>query len=68
MTLCSAPTWLIGGVHRTAWFFYLVISFTLRLEYFLFSFEALTELDELREALGCGVKPLDYEFFLPLLW
>ena len=48
-------------------FFVLVISFTLSLEYFLRSFEALIELDELREALGCGVEPLDYELFLPLL-
>ena len=49
-------------------FFVLVISFTLRLEYFLSCFEALKELDELCEDLGCGVKPLDYEFFLSLLW
>ena len=67
MTLFSAPTWWIGGVHRTD-FFVLVISFILHLEYFLSFFEALTELDDLREALGCGVEPLDYEFFLPLLW
>ena len=40
-------------------FFVLVISFTLHLEYSLSSFEALTELNELREALGCEVKPLD---------
>ena len=49
-------------------FLVFVISFTLRLEYFFSSFEALTELDKLRESLGCGVKPLDCEFFLPLLW
>ena len=49
-------------------FFLGVISFTLRLECFLHSFEALTELDELREALGCGFKPLYYEFFQSLLW
>ena len=48
--------------------FFLVISFTLRLEYFLGSFEALAELDKIREALGCGVYPLDYEFILSLLW
>ena len=68
MTLCSAPTWRIGGVQRTAWFFVLVIYFTLRLEYFLRSFEEITELDNLRVALGCGVIPLDYDFFLTLLW
>ena len=45
----------------------LLISSTLRLEYFLSSFEALTELEELCEALGCVVKPLDDEFFLPPL-
>ena len=47
--------------------FVLVIYFTLSLEYFLRSFEELTELYELREALGCRVKPLDYELFLSLL-
>ena len=47
---------------------FLVISFTLRLEYFLGSFKALTELDELRDALGCGVKSLDYESPFLLLW
>ena len=47
--------------------FFLVISFTLRLGYFLSSFEALKELDKLREALGCGLEPLDDELFLPLL-
>ena len=45
-----------------------MIYFTLRLEYFFHSFEGITELNELRKALGCGVMPLDYEFFLPLLW
>ena len=44
-----------------------MIYFTLRLEYLLRGFEALAELDELCEALGCRVKPLDYEFFLTLL-
>ena len=47
--------------------FVLVISFTLRLEYFLSSFDALTELDKLRESLGFGVKPLGYELFFTLL-
>ena len=37
MTLRSAPTWRIGGVHRTVWVF-LIISFTLRVENFLGSF------------------------------
>ena len=46
----------------------MVIYFTMRLEYFLSSFEALTELDELRKALGYGVEPLDDEFSFPLLW
>ena len=48
-------------------FFVSVISFTLRLENFLSSIEVLTELDELREDLGSGVKPLDDELFLPLI-
>ena len=68
MTLCSAPTWRIGGVHRAACFFVLVIYFTLNLENFLSSLKALAELDKIREALGCGVYPLDYEFILSLLW
>ena len=67
MTLCSALTWRIVCVHRDACFFVLVISSTLRLEYFLRGFEALTENDDLREALGCGFKPLYSEFFLSLL-
>ena len=62
------PAWRIGGIHRTAHFFVFVILFTLHLEYFLSSFEVLTELNELREVLGCGVTPLDDELFLPLLW
>ena len=49
-------------------FFVMVIYFTMRLEYFLSSFEALTELDELRKALGYGVEPLDDELSFPLLW
>ena len=49
-------------------FFVLVISFTLHLEYFLGSFKALKELDELCEALGCRVKILDNELLLTLLW
>ena len=52
---------------RLLGFFVLVISFTLRLEYFLSNFEALTELNDLREALGYRFKPLDDELFLPLL-
>ena len=48
-------------------FFVLNISFTLRLEYLLSSLEALAELHELREALGAGVQPFCYEFFLPPL-
>ena len=68
MTLCSAPTWRIGGVHQTAWFFFvLVISFTLYLENFLGSLEMLAEIDGIREALGSRVEPLDGEFFLTLL-
>ena len=63
MTLFSAPTLWFGGVHRTA----LVISFTLRLENFLNSIEALAKLDNLRESLGSGVEPLDDELFLSLL-
>ena len=43
-----------------------MIYFTLRLEYLLSSLEVLSELHELREALGDGVEPLDYELFLPL--
>ena len=49
-------------------FFVLVISFTLYLKIFLSSLKALTGLDDLYEELGSGVKPLDDEFFLPLLW
>ena len=45
-------------------YFVLVISYTLRLENFLSSIEALTELNEVLEALCGGVKTLDYEFFL----
>ena len=41
-------------------FFVLVISFTLRLEYFLSSLEALSELNELREDLCGRLEPLDY--------
>ena len=48
--------------------FVLVISFTLRLEYFLSIFDALTELDKLRESLGLVVKPLGCELFFTLLW
>ena len=43
--------------------FVLVISFTLCLEYFLSSLEALAELNKLREDLGGRVKPLDDGFF-----
>ena len=39
----------------------------MRHEYFLRGFEALEELNKLSEALGCGVKLLDYEFFFTLL-
>ena len=53
----GAFTGLIG-------FFVFVISLTLRMEYFLEMFETLIELDELLEALSCGVKPLDDEFLL----
>ena len=49
-------------------FFVLVISFTLRLENLLSSLEALVELNELREAFGGRVEPLDDELFLPFLW
>ena len=61
MTLCSALTWRIGGAHQNVFF---VISFTLRVEYFLSSLEKLAELNELREALGDGFEPLDDEVFL----
>ena len=44
-----------------------MISFTLRLEYFLSSFEVLMEIDKLYEALGCVVEPLNYELFLTIL-
>ena len=64
----SASTWRIVDVNRTVCFLVLVISFTLRLEIFLSSFEALTELGEILEALGSRVKKLDDEFFLPFLW
>ena len=50
-----SPDWLV---------FFFVISLTLRMEYFLEMFETLIELDELLEALSCGVKPLDDEFLL----
>ena len=49
-------------------FFVLVIYFTLCLENFLNSIEALTKLTELHEALGRRVEPLDDDQFLPLLW
>ena len=45
-----------------------MISFSLRLEHFLGIFEALTELNELREDLCCGVKPLNGEFLSPIIW
>ena len=48
--------------------FFLVIFFTLRLEYFLRSLEATAELNELRKDLCGGVEPLDYEFSLLILW
>ena len=67
MTLFYTPTWQVGGVRRTACFFVLVISFILSLENFLSSLEALIELNNLREALGSRVEPLDDELFLPLL-
>ena len=62
------PTWKIGGIRQTAWFFVLVISFTLRLENFLSSLEELAEINKLREALCDRLEHLDDEFFLTLFW
>ena len=46
---------------------FLVISFTMRVEFFFRVFYALSELDNLREFLGFWIKPRDDQFFLPLL-
>ena len=49
-------------------FFIPVISFTLRLDNFLGSSKALTELNEIRESLGFWFKLLNYQFFMSLFW
>ena len=67
MTLFSVPTWWVSGVHWTACFFVLVISFTLSLETFLSSIDALREPDDLCDDLSSIVVPLDDEFFLLLI-
>ena len=54
---------ILVALSRLLGLFVLVISFTLRLEYFLRSFDALTELEKLRESLGFGVKHLGCEIF-----
>ena len=59
MALFSAPNCQIGGVHQTDWSFFLLLSFTLLVESLLGIFSELIELNDLRESLGCGVKPLD---------
>ena len=66
MTIFSTPTWRVGGNHWTACFFVLLCYFNLSLEYFLSSFEALTEIYEFSDPLGYGIKKLDKWFLLPL--
>ena len=66
MTLFSAPTWQIVGVHRTSRFFG-VISFTFRLITFISSLDALAELNDIYKDLGSRVEPFDDELFLSLL-